>query len=54
MLVAFGDRLDRDWLERELRAENARDALEALEELARSDTSVTHERLLALTDNLQR
>lgn len=53
MLIAFGDRLDREWLERELGTEDARDALEALQELARSDAPVTHERLLSLADDLQ-
>lgn len=53
MLIAFGDRLDREWLERELGPEDARDALEALQELARSDAPVTHERLLSLADDLQ-
>lgn len=52
MLIAFGDRLDNEWLERELGSEDALDAFEALLELARSETPVTHERLLALADEL--
>lgn len=34
MLIAFGDRLEKEWLERELGAEDALDALKALQELA--------------------
>ncbi|MBI4538150.1 MAG: hypothetical protein HY704_01400 [Gemmatimonadetes bacterium] len=52
MLIAFGDDLDMEWLDPELAREDAQDALEALHKLARSNTPVTHERLLALIDDL--
>jgi hypothetical protein len=52
MLIAFGDDLDMDWLELELRREDALDALQALSSLTSSDEPVTHERLLALVDQL--
>jgi hypothetical protein len=52
MLIAFGDDLDMDWLEPELRREDALDALQALSGLTSSDVPVTHERLLALVDQL--
>lgn len=53
MLIAFGEELDMQWLDSELGREDARDALEALQRLARSDAPVTHERLLALIDALE-
>jgi hypothetical protein len=52
MLIAFGDDLDLDWLEPELRREDALDALQALSGLTSSDVPITHERLLALVDQL--
>jgi len=52
MLIAFGNDLDMDWLEPELRREDALDALQALSSLTSSDESITHERLLALVDKL--
>jgi hypothetical protein len=52
MLIAFGDDLDMDWLEPELRREDALDALQALSGLTSSDVPITHERLLALVDQL--
>jgi hypothetical protein len=54
MLTAFGDDLDMTWLEPELAREGARDALEALQSLAKSDVPVTHDRLQALIDKLHR
>jgi hypothetical protein len=52
MLIAFGDDLDMDWLEPELRREDALDALQELAILTTSHEPVTHERLLALVDRL--
>jgi hypothetical protein len=52
MLIAFGGDLDMDWLEPELRREDALDALQALSRLTSSDEPVTHERLLDLVDQL--
>lgn len=52
MLVAFGEELDMDWLEKELRREGSMDALRALRTLATADILVTHERLLALLNDL--
>jgi hypothetical protein len=52
MLIAFGEEVDMAWLDPELRREDARDAFQALESLARSNDPVTHERLLALIDTL--
>jgi hypothetical protein len=52
MLIAFGEDLDMDWLEPELRREDALDALQELSILTSSDEPITHERLLALVDRL--
>jgi hypothetical protein len=52
MLFAFGEDQDMDWLEPELRREDALDALQELAILSSSDEPVTHERLLALVDRL--
>lgn len=54
MLVAFQGAMDMEWLGEELGREGAHDALEALSELARSEATVTHERLLAVIDELRR
>lgn len=54
MLIAFGEELDMEWLGPELDREDARDALDALAEMARSEEPVTHEGLLALLDELHR
>jgi hypothetical protein len=52
MLIAFGEDLDMDWLEPELRREDALDALQELSILTSSDEPITHERLLTLVDGL--
>jgi hypothetical protein len=52
MLIAFGEDLDMEWLGPELAREGARDAWDALRDLATSAGPVTHERLLALIDEL--
>lgn len=54
MLIAFGNDVDMEWLEPELRRENALDALEALQHLTRSDVRLTHEHLLTTIDRLHR
>jgi hypothetical protein len=41
-----------EWLEPELVREDALDSLDVLRNLARSDTPVTHRRLLAVLDSL--
>jgi hypothetical protein len=53
MLIAFGEDLDMDWLEPELRREDALDALQELSTLTSSDEPVTHERLLAVVDRIK-
>lgn len=52
MLLAFGEGLDMEWLDAELAREGARDALDALQQVARSATPVTHEHLLSVIDEL--
>lgn len=52
MLIAFGEDLDMEWLEPELRREDALDALQELSMLTSSSEPVTPDRLLVLLDRL--
>jgi hypothetical protein len=54
MLIAFGEDLDMDWIEPELRRADALDALQELSILTTADEPVIHERLIALVDRLNR